>query len=288
MSPIGRVFIVLNLVLAGGFAFVAGDHLKNQHNWKVKYEQADEARKADNTRLSQQIADLEVKLGNAETAKSTFQTQVDSLRNELANKEDDIKRLTALTDSQAADLKKAVSLQEANQTTIASLVRDSQEANKAAIAAISEKDEAIRAKDAAEGKQAELEQTIAALNATVSKKDLQIAELSKDNEAQKLLVSVARANGFIPSMAAPTLSGTVTMASGRLCTISVAENPGNVDIQDQIERNPFHITIYDASGFKAEAVATKYEPSANAILCNVILTKDGKQIKTGDSASTKP
>ena len=88
-------------------------------------------------------------------------------------------------------------------------------------------------------------------------------------------------------MAAPTLAGTVTNVSGRLCTISVADNPGNVDIQDQILRRPFRIAIYDEAGYKAEAVATKYEPSANAILCNVMFTKDSAQIKTGDRASTK-
>ncbi|MBL9078081.1 MAG: hypothetical protein JNL08_11290 [Planctomycetes bacterium] len=77
----------------------------------------------------------------------------------------------------------------------------------------------------------------------------------------------------------------VTNASGRLCTIQVTDNPGKVDIAEEIARNPFRIAIWDASGYKGEAVATHYEASANAILCNLELVK--AEIKQGDKASTK-
>ena len=40
MSPIGRVFIVLNLILAGTFVGFSGTHLQKQFNWKKQAEKA--------------------------------------------------------------------------------------------------------------------------------------------------------------------------------------------------------------------------------------------------------
>ena len=37
MSPIGRVFIVLNLLLAGTFVGFAGTYLQRQDNWRDKF-----------------------------------------------------------------------------------------------------------------------------------------------------------------------------------------------------------------------------------------------------------
>jgi hypothetical protein len=88
-------------------------------------------------------------------------------------------------------------------------------------------------------------------------------------------------------MAAPTLTGTVTTASGSLCTIKISDNPGGVDIANTIATNPFSFAVYDSTGYKGEAVATRYVAEANAVLCNLKLTADGRSIKEGDSASTK-
>ena len=41
MSPIGRVFIVLNLLLAGTFVGFSGTYLQKQHNYKDKAEKVE-------------------------------------------------------------------------------------------------------------------------------------------------------------------------------------------------------------------------------------------------------
>ena len=109
-------------------------------------------------------------------------------------------------------------------------------------------DDAVRAKDVAEEENRKLKADIVALNETVTNKDLEIAGLQKERSELNLLVAVAGEKGFLPSMAAPNLSGTVTHAAGRLCTIAVTDNPGNVDIADQIAKRKFRIALYDASG----------------------------------------
>lgn len=287
MSPIGRVFIVLNLVLAAGFAVLSGSVLNKQDNYRVKLLAEQEAHKQTKEDSAKRVAQLEQERNTFEVAKTSNESQLNSLRVDYGNAQDEIKSLKQITGQQAADLKKMASLQETQDQRLKAAFDQAKEAYDASIAAINTKDESVRAKDAAEAENRTLKTTIASLNETIDGKNVEIAALKRDNDEQKLLVAAAVEAGFSPAMAAPTLAGTVTNVSGRLCTIAVAENPGNVDIQDQILRRPFRIAVYDEAGYKAEVVATKYEPSANAILCNVMFTKDSAQIKTGDRASTK-
>ena len=288
MSPIGRVFIVLNLALAGGFAVVSGTYLQKQDNFKKQLIAEQAAHQADKAAAQEQITRLEDERNTFENAKTANETQLLQAQNLIARVQDENKRLSQLTSDQAADIKKLTSLAEQNNTNMKSALADARKAYEASIEAGRAKDDAVRAKDAAEAENRTLKTTIASLNETVDQKDLAIAALERDNSEQKLLVAAAVANGFSPAMAAPTLAGTVTNASDRLLTISIADNPGEVDIQDQINRRPFRFAIYDENGFKAEAVATKYEPTANAVLCNVMFKKGSAQIRTGDRASTKP
>lgn len=288
MSPIGRVFIVLNLALAGGFAVVSGTYLQKQHNFKTKWE----AEKADKEKVvaekDRELDLLRSERNTLETQKTTFENQLAAANNQIAGLQDENKRLSGLTSSQEATLKQLLSQAEAANSQAKAAFDQARDAYQASIQAGNERNEAVNLKNAAEAENRALKNDIAALNGTIKDKDVQIASLERETSEQKLLVQAATVNGFLPGMAAPNLTGTVTNASGRLCTISITDNPGNVDIQDQIERRPFRFAIFDDKGFKAEAVATKYEASAKAVLCNVLLTNGSASIKTGDSASTKP
>jgi hypothetical protein len=288
MSPIGRVFIVLNLALAAGFAVLGGQLLQNQHNYKTLLSQEKDARTADAEASQLTISQLEQERAKFEVASSTNQTELTAARLQIAREQDDNKRLSQLTSDQSAELKKAVTLQQAANTDAKAAYAASQEAYKSSIASIAARDEAIRSRDEAQGENRDLKNTIASLNGTIGEKDQQIASLERDNSENKLLIAAAEANGFIRSMAAPSLAGTVTNASGRLCTIAVGENPGNVDIQSVINRMPFSFAIYDDNGYKCDAIATKYEESAKAVLCTLRYTKGEVVIRTGDKASTKP
>lgn len=288
MSPIGRVFIVLNLFLAGGFAVMAGQLLNKQANYKQMLADETAAHEDDNKKHQQQIEDLKTERGNAENAKTSFETQLAAAKTTNDNLQDENKRLAALTSSQAADLKKAVSLQEAANTQAKAAFEQAQAAYQASIDAQKVRDDAVRSKDSAEAENRNLKNDIAGLNETISGKDEQIASLERDNSEKDLLLAAAKVRGFSEAMAAPNLAGTVTNSSGRLCTISISDNPGNIDIQDQINRRPFSFAIFDDKGYKAEAVATKYEPSANAVLCTIRVRNGGATIRTGDKASTQP
>jgi len=287
MSPIGRVFIVLNLILASTFVVVSGFLLQDQADYKKQLADTTEKLTAEISLKDQQIGDLETQRGAAETAKATFQQQFSAAQVTIQSLQDRNKQLEEANKSNEANLKQLASLAESQRQDIKAAFDQSKAAYDASIAAQEARDEAVRLKDATVAENRDLNAQIAALNETVETRNATVASLTKDNKEKDLLIAVARRNGLVPSMVAPDLAGTVTMASDRLVTISVANNPGEVDIQEIINNNPFRIAIYDEQGYKAEAVATRYEPSANAILCNVMFKKDDAVIRSGDKARTK-
>ena len=110
--------------------------------------------------------------------------------------------------------------------------------------------------------------------------------LSKERNELGLLVKVAESYGFLRSMAAPNLTGEITdVSNNRLCTVAIRGNEGNVDIADQIAKGKWSFAIYDASGYKGEAVARSYDASLNMVMCDIVLVKG--EVKRGDSAKTK-
>jgi hypothetical protein len=287
MSPVGRVFIVLNLVLAGGFAYVSGTYLQKQDNYKQKFERSEKAKADLEKAKDAQIAQLEQERNAFENAKTANERDLLKTSNQLAQTSDENKVLHNQISSLEANFAKLVSIAEAGNTESKAAFERAKQAYDQAIADQKTKDDAVNAKNAAEAENRTLKTEIANYVETVKNKDLNIAGLEKDKSELNLLVSVAVANGFSPAMAAPNLTGLVTAANGRLCTIQITDNPGKVDIADQISKRPFNFAIHDASGYKGEAVATKYEASANAVLCNLFLVKDGMSIKEGDRAATK-
>jgi len=285
MSPIGRVFIILNLVLAGGFVAVSGTHLQQQHNYKTQLTQEQEARAKEVGEKNRQITDLTTERNNFENAKTAQERKAEQLDVQLRKSDDENKRLSQKNDQIEADIKSLNAAYASVSAEVKSAFDQSKMAFAQSTADQKLKDEAMRAKDTAEAENRELKNSIAQNLETIKTKELEIADLTKDRSELRLLVAVAEANGFKPSMAAPNLSGLVTTASGRLCTIQITDNPGNVDINEQIQRGKWGFAIYDATGYLGEAIATKYEASANAVLCNVFLVKG--EIKEGDRASTK-
>jgi myosin heavy subunit len=285
MSPIGRVFIVLNLVLAGVFVGFGGTYLQKQHDFKSQLTEEQKARTEEVNRLQGDITRLEQERNNFENAKTARETELDALKVKVAQVEDENKRLHQQNASFEGDIKKLTSLAEAANTQMKAAFDQSDAAFKMAIADQKVKDEAVSLKNAAEAENRTLKTTIASLQETIDGKEMQIAGLQKDVSEKDLLVSVAKQKGFLEGMAAPSLAGMVTNASGRLCTIQVTDNPGDIDISEVIAKMPFSFAIYDASGYKGEATATHYEPSAKAVLCNLTLVKG--TVKEGDRASTK-
>jgi hypothetical protein len=285
MSPIGRVFIVLNSLLAGGFLFVSGTYLQQQHNYKAKLEAANKAHEAKVADLSGQIDRISGERTTFENAKTASETQLNDLKNVNAQLNDENKRLSSKLDSLEGDVKQLVAAAQAANSEMKAAFDKARAAYDMSIADGKVKDEAVREKDTAVAENRDLKTKIASLEENVTGRDSKIAGLENDVSRLGLLVKVAETQGFVRTSAAPNLSGLVTNATDRLCTIQVSDNPGNVNIKEALELGKVSFAIFDASGYKAEAVAERFEESANAVLCKIIPVKG--TVKEGDKAATK-
>lgn len=280
MSPIGRVFIILNLIMAGTFVGFASTYVQKQFHWKTEAESRGAELGKLRTESTAEIERLRGELSTMTTSKSTLEQELGQTKNELSNAKDENTRLAASHASKDADLKKLASEIGGIKTNADAAFSQASEAYKSSVAANQGKDEAIRAKDSAEAENRDLKNQVAALNETVKNKDLSIADLNSEKGRLTLLVDVAKQKGFMESMAVPPLAGTVATVSGKLCTIMVTENSTNAEIKPG-----FSFAIYDASGYKAEARVTAVDADRKAAFCTLDI-KAG-DVKQGDKASTQ-
>lgn len=288
MSPIGRVFIVLNLVLAGVFAWFAGTNLQRQFDYKQELTNVKEAHdkeiqnlNADNQRLEKERAAFEVQVTRVDA-------QLTSTKNQLNLAQDENKALNQKLTSLEASVKSLDATAQAGNTAAKAAFEKSEAAFERAIAATDERNDAVRAKDAAEAENRELKTMVATLQGTIEGKDADIDKLNSNLSEQQMLVAIATERGFLPGLAAPELTGMVLhAANNRICTVKINANPGEVDIADMLKKRKFSFALFDAAGYKGEATATTYYPDENAILCTITFVKEGQTIATGDTASTK-
>lgn len=286
MSPIGKVFIVLNLIGAGVFVGFTGSYLQKQDNFKQKFEQSEADRIKSNREKDAQIVELGQERNKFENAKTSAETLLGEAKNDVLKLQDENKRLTEDIRSQGVALASIMNDMKAMRD------EDKAQSDRADAMArenakyLAEKNDAVNERVAAVIAKEELLRTKAALEATIAKLEDDKRSLSKDNSELNLLVKAAEQNGFLVAMAAPALAGQVTVVSNNLCTIQISENTGGVDIQDQISKGNWSFAIYDdKAGYKGEAVAKEYNAEANAVFCTIRLVKG--TIQPGDKAKTK-
>ena len=279
MSPIGRVFIVLNVILAGTFVGFAGTYLQKQHNWKTQYDSEKKVHEADNQRAASEKASNEAEILKLNGEKSTLQQELGSTKNDRDAKADEIKTLQLRVAGTEADLKKLTSIAEATKTAMEGAFDHAKKAFDQSVADQKTRDDAVNAKNTAEAENRSLKAEIASLNDKGTQKDLQIASLSKDNGEKQLLIDVAKAKGFLESMAVPQLAGTVSIVSGRLLTVAITDNATNAEVKPG-----YKFAIYDASGYKGEAKVTGVDGTGKAAFCTLEFNKG--EVKVGDKAST--
>jgi hypothetical protein len=280
MSPIGRVFIVLNLILAGGFVVFAGTNLQRQHYWKDSFTKEVAARKADNDKNASEIARLEGQVSATELDKTRLTSELGSTKNQLESTQDENKQQAQQLASFEADIKALRATAEATATESKTAFQQAQEAYRMAMADQKTKDEAVAAKNAAEAENRSLKATIAQMTETAGTKEIEIKGLNEEKSRLGLLVDVAKAKGFLESMAVPALAGVVSHVNGKLCTINVTDNPTSAEIKPG-----YGFAIYDASGYKGEAIVQSVDADKKFAFCRMSVVSGS--VKEGDNAATK-
>lgn len=282
MSPIGRVFIVLNLVLAGVFVGFAGTYLQQASDWKLKYNEKvteSDARIAELEQLVTQAntttESTKSKLANSESRLSNSEAEVANLRNENA-------RLLQQYEALLADVKTI----KADYSTVASSVESAfklaNESHSNSLKAQGERDVAVRDKETAVSDLNDANAKIARLESSVEARDARIAELGDEIKEQGILLAMVRTRfpGILAGLQ-PDLKGVVNRVDldGRLVTLALTDNPANVEVQPGVS-----FAIYAGDTYKGEAMAESVV--GNSVMCRVASMTNGSKINVGDQAAT--
>jgi multidrug efflux pump subunit AcrA (membrane-fusion protein) len=286
MSTIGRVFIVINLVLAGAFVFIAGTFLQQHTDWKQRHDDKVAEAAVEKRTLEDQLA---VARDRQQVADRELRSITDLLeKNERGlaeTKQENDYFKTTLTE-QGAKLSALTSHSTTMADAIARATADSKQALDLAMQATQEKQQALNEKEAAESSLSDARREIGDLESKIADQNDQIASLAQNSKEKDLLLEAIKIKipGVLTSgFAQPSLRGVVDQASAssKICTVRITHNPAEAEIKPG-----YTLAIYRDGTYKAEALIT--EVQGDMVFCTVTKMVDGASVSAGDAAATNP
>lgn len=285
MSPIGRIFVVINLVLAGLFLGSAATNLASAQKYRSFFDQEVAAKKALEAELTANIESLRAEKIAAENIRNDIKNQKDALDAQKTALEQDIQEKTdelnvlksnvGNIDSALADMAKQLEdqssqVKQANDERVAAVEarRDAEEA----------RDEAIQAKASAEDQSNDYEKQIAQLRTELNTTRNELRDANT-------LIDVAVATTGVTRDA---LGGAAPLIEGAVLQVATDVKPGLVHINrgsaDDVKTG-YVFDIYSSGVYKGRArVELVNSNSCTARIMNVV---EGTTIMQGDSASTR-
>ena len=281
MSPIGRVFIVLNLILAGAFVGFAGTFLQRHTDWKATSDGFETELAAAEQKATADLQAKDDELRKLDRELRAHKQQLDGADTDNKSLRDENQRLMAQLTELSGDVKNLSS----QTTTMASEIQQSREQSRQAYTMAMEasqaRDQANDAKEAAETTLADANRKIGDLESAIANANGRIAELTQSNEEKDVLLAMVQRNapGVLASMQ-PDLSGVVHNVgpAGELVTVRINNNPGSVEVKPG-----YSLAIYK-DGYKGEALIQSVE--GEFAFCKMTRKVAGASISIGDGAST--
>lgn len=282
MSVISRIFLVLNLILAGCFVGFAGTYLQKADNFKTLYDSEVKKGAEESDRLTKALKaqtdranNLVRENGLLSSARKTLEKDIDEAKADNAALQKTLGAIQASTRSTSSFLEKVSAEVKAART-------DSKAAMDRAIAADD-------AKDTAESKMNTALASLADANANIKKLNEQITDQAanlaareqKIREKDVLLALVTERYPSIFETLHPLVTGSVSRvgASGNLVTIALESGA------DQLKPGARFAIFSPTEGYKGEATVREIDSKKAFAFARISLSK-GKKINKGDSAST--
>lgn len=283
MSPIGRVFIVLNLGLAFAFVGFAGTYLKHATNWKAQHD--DVVAKADATdkqRLAEMAAmqaDINEKGRNLSSTDSLQKST--AARLEEATKENE--RLAAQLSSLEGTLKAAQSNLATMGDKVDGATGRADDAYKLALKASEERNTALSEKVAAEASLTTASSKISDLEGKIVEQSTLVASLNDTIGEQRTILDYVKdkLGGALPG-AVPSMSGAVVVVGGpndNLVTVRLDSKAGEV--------KPGHsLAIHGDGRYKGEFVVDQVD--GDNLFGRMTIKVEGASVRAGDKADSQP
>ncbi len=280
MSSIGRIFVILNLILAAAFLGWASTSLARGSEWKQKFEDEKSAHDATRAQLEQEKSALQTDLNTVTGVKEGFRTAKETLEREQGDLTRDLEEARKTNDQLRADVSGINATLAGYNQTIANLekakdaaVTEARDMERQRNAAQAERDKALLAQRGAEEALKTAQNSVADLERqlTSSKKD--VAKL--DAELQ-----VAKSQGFEPGLGSKPIEARVLQVNNDLQPGLVALNVG----ADQGVSRGMTFQIYSGETWKGQVRVEKVEPGMCSAL--IMTLRPGQSIVQGDSAAT--
>jgi len=283
MSAIGRVFIVLNLVLAAAFVGVAGTFLQRHADYKAKFvAAADELAEAKTNHLAQ-ISAKDEELRKAQRELQNRQNSLSNAKAENARLAQDNTALQQQLTAIAGDVANINSSATTMAQNIEQSAAQSKQAYEMAMQAVADKDQALSAREAADTALSEANVQIASLEERLVQSNSRIAALEQENSEKDVLLATAvrRAPGIL-ELAMPDLRGivhTVGPAGSSILTVRVTDNPAEAAVKPG-----YSMAIFKGETYKGEAVVQ--DVNGEFAFCKLTRRVDGTNVAIGDSVAT--
>lgn len=284
MSPIGRIFIVLNLVLAVAFLGWASANLANSQDYKALLDVEQTEHLATKDRLETELSAARTEKNQFEKDLADARTQKDRIEAERTRLESDLKGEQERNNTLAAEVEKIAATLSNYDATNRELADKLEAANTALAAAQDARHEAQNERQTATEAQADLQRELELANDRVASLEEQLTSVQQSlDDKDVALQTLVEHTGTDPReiMAMPQIDGAVMNVSHAIEPGLVAINRGS---DDGVKRG-FTFDVYSAGQFKGRVRVETVQPD----MCTAVILKTfaGRTIEQGDSASTR-
>jgi len=284
MSPIGKVFLLLNFVLAGLFLGWASTSLAKGADVAKQLEAEKAAHANTKASLDQEKSDLVTQLNAEKTAKEGLRAERDQQKSLADRNKEDLDALKRANDQLAADIAAIKETLGGYNQTIASVEAAKDKALAEARAADKATEDANDARDAAEMAKRDAEEALRTAEANIAElqKQLKVAQDASARLDTKLKTAIDVTGASMDQIAAQP------QIEARVLKVDFSLKPGlvalNVGRSAGVERG-MTFEIYSGSTYKGQVRVENVQDGQCSAL--ITRTRDGARIEQGDSASTR-
>jgi len=278
MSPIGRVFVIFNLILSVAFVAFAGNLLYQGDSYRKKYEEELQAHQNEVKQKNAEIAKLQAELETKKSDYTLAHGQVLNLQNQIKSLQQELK------DAKDTNAQNVASIQEikANLDVLKIDLDKAREENKSLrekeLAAEKAREEAENAKLALEEEVAALKNDIAKLNDKIATHESTIVKLEEEKSNLDALVEMAVKQGFKLARPEKDLDALVMAVNkimgNTLVTLSVGKDDGVA--------KGYTFDIYRGGAYKAQAQVIEVDNKS----CVARVVNALRKVAKGDRAKT--
>jgi predicted nucleic acid-binding Zn-ribbon protein len=282
MSPIGRIFLVLNLILSAAFLGWASNSLAQAENYKglltAKETELAEANRAN----EQEIADLNTELRAKTQEASDKLSERDTAREEVTRLQSDLAAEKSEKERVLGDVTRIQATLGDYQKSIDRLSSEKDQANQRREEAEQARDGAIAGQGSAEQAQRDAEDARAALERQLA--DLETEKQSLTDQVGKLethLSMLVEKTGVSVSdlMAQEKVDGSILAVDAQTGLVML-----NVGSEQGVKRG-YSFDVWSGNQYKGQVIVQNVQPNMSS--ATIKAPVQGTVIRQGDLASTR-